>query len=92
MIMDKETKGMLEQACARAIVLKEKILNFEIKRWIDLPTYMRIPYRKEIYNILREAGWYICDAEEHVYTISDMNKHMERAQQIIRENDKNIRK
>lgn len=86
--MDKETKEMLEQACEQATKLKNRILNFEIKQWIDMPWYMRQAYRKELYEILREANWYICDAEENLYTISDMNEHMARAQKLIRKNDK----
>lgn len=79
---------MLEQAREQATKLKNRILNFEIKRWIDMPWYMRQAYRKELYEILREAGWYICDAEAHLYTIDDMNNHMQRAQRLIRKYDK----
>ena len=79
MILNQETIEMLEKAREQSVSVKNKILNFEIKRWIDMPTYMRNAYRKELYEILREAGWYICDAESYIYTIDDMNKHMERA-------------
>ena len=68
--------------------LKDRILNFEIKRWIDMPTYMRKAYREELYEILREAGWYICDAEAYLYSFDDMNNHMRRAQWLIRKYDK----
>ena len=60
--------------------LKERILAFRVREWLDIPTFnMRKAYREELYNLLREANWYICDAERNVYTLDDMNHHMRRA-------------
>ena len=40
--------------------------------------YDREAYRNEVYEMLRDAGWYICEAERTIYTISDMNHHIKK--------------
>lgn len=68
--------------------LKSKILRFEIKEWFDMSRYDREAYRNEVFEMLRDAGWYICEAERTVYTITDMNQHIKKVQKLIRKHDK----